>query len=326
MTVGNGHLDLCGRVALTPRLFVCPEFYRGQALEELRQAAMSVVKPDPEGCLDDLCTFYFDQRASLSDSTVTALEALGSSIEALLPPSVVESTRREHGDDKLKPLRAFYYFTGGQTPDYHLHHGFVTATLFLDLSTETEGGRTHFNAALPEPVTVKPDPGMLMIWFNCDEQGNHEQRAQHKGLQVQNGTKLLINADFGNLLRDREQALGVCAGSFVDPLSSKTFVEQPPQRRSSEIKQLVSTFLRKGLATEHIEAVRQQAEAENGAAAANWYAKIMHKINQQGETYVEAETERVRTILQGKVTQEKRADLEVKLKVLGVFSESRMEL
>jgi len=49
------------------------------------------------------------------------------------------------------------------------------------------------------------------------------------------------------------------------------------------------------------------------------YVKIMQKIKEKGDEYIDTESKRVAKILEGKVTPEKSAEMGDKMKVLGMF-------
>jgi len=89
----------------------------------------------------------------------------------------------------------------------------------------------------------------------------------------------------------------------------------------AELDEVVKRFFQSGFADSEIDAAKKLAEGQYSTdKKAGVYVKIMQKIKEKGEAYVEAESTRVGKILEGKVTPEKSAELNDKLKVLSVFA------
>merc|ERR1711870_74452 len=89
----------------------------------------------------------------------------------------------------------------------------------------------------------------------------------------------------------------------------------------TEFDEIVKNFFKGGMSADDIAAAKSLAAGQYSTdRKANMYVKIMEKVKEKGESYVDAETKRVGKILEGKVTPEKSAELNDKLKVLGVFA------
>mmetsp|Transcript_79643 Transcript_79643/g.192986 ORF Transcript_79643/g.192986 Transcript_79643/m.192986 type:complete len:102 (-) Transcript_79643:203-508(-) len=88
-----------------------------------------------------------------------------------------------------------------------------------------------------------------------------------------------------------------------------------------ELDGLAVKFLKEGMADIHLAAAKKLAEDQYSTdRKAAMYVKIMQKIKEKGEAYIASETERVTKILQGQLAAEKKAEMEDKMKILGVFA------
>lgn len=98
-------------------------------------------------------------------------------------------------------------------------------------------------------------------------------------------------------------------------------VKMPSIGTIEELDAIAKQFLKEGFADAHIDAVKKLADdAYKTDRKAGMYVKIMQKIKDKGEAYVTGESARVSKILEGKVTPEKKDELNDKLKILGVFA------
>jgi len=98
-------------------------------------------------------------------------------------------------------------------------------------------------------------------------------------------------------------------------------IRMPTIGTIEELDTLAKKFLKEGLADDHLKAAKSLAESQYSTdRKAPMYVKIMQKIKEKGESYVEGETARVTKILAGKTTPEKQAELGDKLKILSVFA------
>jgi len=71
------------------------------------------------------------------------------------------------------------------------------ATLLLYLNDDMEGGETTFplwrNANTPGALTVKPEKGKAVLFYNLLPDGNFDELSMHAALPVTKGTKYLAN-------------------------------------------------------------------------------------------------------------------------------------
>eukprot|EP00930_Biecheleria_cincta_P098833 TRINITY_DN90483_c0_g1_i1.p1 TRINITY_DN90483_c0_g1~~TRINITY_DN90483_c0_g1_i1.p1 ORF type:complete len:247 (-),score=67.39 TRINITY_DN90483_c0_g1_i1:25-765(-) len=89
-----------------------------------------------------------------------------------------------------------------------------------------------------------------------------------------------------------------------------------------EFDALAKEFLQQGSSDSVLEKAKALAEGQFSAdRKAGIYIKIMQKIKEKGEDYVDSEIKRVSKIAEGKIGADKKAELEDKLKILGVFAE-----
>lgn len=89
-----------------------------------------------------------------------------------------------------------------------------------------------------------------------------------------------------------------------------------------ELDAVAKKFLKAGHSDEHLAEAQKLAEGQfSDDRKASIYVKIMQKIKEKGEAYVESEIKRVAKLAEGKIAPEKKAELEEKLKVLNVFTE-----
>lgn len=98
-------------------------------------------------------------------------------------------------------------------------------------------------------------------------------------------------------------------------------VKVPAIGTIDELDEIVKQFLKDGLKDEHISAAKKLADEEyKNDKKAPMYIKIMEKVKEKGEGYVETEMTRVSKIMQGKMAPEKIAEMTDKLKILSVFA------
>lgn len=89
----------------------------------------------------------------------------------------------------------------------------------------------------------------------------------------------------------------------------------------AELDEVVAKFMKDGQSDSHItEATTIVEENYKEVAKAQTYLKIMAKVKAKGEAYVADETKRVTKILEGKLSNEKKAEMNDKLKVLNMFN------
>mmetsp|Transcript_26073 Transcript_26073/g.60397 ORF Transcript_26073/g.60397 Transcript_26073/m.60397 type:complete len:87 (-) Transcript_26073:35-295(-) len=84
--------------------------------------------------------------------------------------------------------------------------------------------------------------------------------------------------------------------------------------------------MKDGFSEAALSAAKALAEGEfQSDRKAAMYIKIMQKIQEKGEAYPAQELQRVTKIAEGKIAPDKKAELEDKMKVLGIFGESKKD-
>eukprot|EP00928_Gymnodinium_smaydae_P056566 TRINITY_DN39936_c0_g1_i1.p1 TRINITY_DN39936_c0_g1~~TRINITY_DN39936_c0_g1_i1.p1 ORF type:complete len:265 (+),score=79.36 TRINITY_DN39936_c0_g1_i1:140-934(+) len=101
----------------------------------------------------------------------------------------------------------------------------------------------------------------------------------------------------------------------------KNGIKMPSVGTITELDDLVKRFLADGMKDSDMQEARKLAEEEypNDKKAA-LYVKIMEKVKAKGEGYVQQEMTRVQKLLGGKLTDEKKNELNEKTKILNVFA------
>merc|ERR1712217_123328 len=103
-------------------------------------------------------------------------------------------------------------------------------------------------------------------------------------------------------------------------LFNKNKVRMPAIGTIDELDQIAKKFMKDNFAEEHLKAASALAEGQYSTdRKAPMYVKIMQKIKEKGEEYIPIETSRVTKLLQGKLTSEKKSELEDKMKILTVI-------
>lgn len=70
----------------------------------------------------------------------------------------------------------------------------LVATALLYVSEPEAGGGTSFPSASPEPLTVQPRRGRLVLWLNHRADGSEDPAAEHEPLPVAAGEKLTLTS------------------------------------------------------------------------------------------------------------------------------------
>lgn len=103
-------------------------------------------------------------------------------------------------NDPAATLRLRAYVEGESHPlhnDAYAFEGLVlVATAMLYVLEPEAGGGTRFPAAQPEPITVMPRRGRLLVWFSLREDGTIDPAAVHEALPVEAGHKIVLNDFF----------------------------------------------------------------------------------------------------------------------------------
>lgn len=88
-----------------------------------------------------------------------------------------------------------------------------------------------------------------------------------------------------------------------------------------ELDALVKQFLKDGMQEGTLAKAKELAEGQYSTdRKAPMYVKIMQKVKEKGEGYVASESARVTKLLDGKVTPDKKSEMNDKLKILNVFA------
>jgi len=102
----------------------------------------------------------------------------------------------------------------------------------------------------------------------------------------------------------------------------KNGVKMPSIGTIADLDEIAKKFMKEGLQQSHIDEATKLAETEHkNDKKAPIYLKIMAKIKEKGADYVEKETARLTKLMAGKLTEEKKAELSEKNKILAVFAE-----
>lgn len=103
-------------------------------------------------------------------------------------------------NDPDATLRLRAYVPGESHPPHTDSYAFegrtLLATAMLYLLEPEAGGGTRFPAVAPEPITVLPRRGRLLVWFSHREDGSLDAAAVHEALPVEAGYKVVLNDFF----------------------------------------------------------------------------------------------------------------------------------
>lgn len=102
----------------------------------------------------------------------------------------------------------------------------------------------------------------------------------------------------------------------------KEGIKMPSVGTIFELDEVAKRFLADGLKDSDLQAAKELAEGDHkNDKKAPIYIKIMEKVKAKGVGYVQSELTRVKKILDGKITEQKKTELEEKVKILNVFAE-----
>ena len=68
----------------------------------------------------------------------------------------------------------------------------LVLTAMLYLTDTRSGGETSFPRARPNPVTIAPRKGRLVLWFNYRPNGRRDPRSWHESLPIKEGKKATL--------------------------------------------------------------------------------------------------------------------------------------
>lgn len=101
----------------------------------------------------------------------------------------------------------------------------------------------------------------------------------------------------------------------------KNRIKMPAIGTIVELDAIAEEFIAKGASDALLDAARALAEGEHkNDRKAGMYVRIMDKIKTKGADYVSEETRRVGALLDGKLTDSKKDELNDKLKILSMFN------
>lgn len=101
----------------------------------------------------------------------------------------------------------------------------------------------------------------------------------------------------------------------------KNGIRTPSVGTIAELDEVAMRFLKEGLKDADIEVAKTLAAgAHKDDKKAPIYVKIMEKVKAKGEAYVQTELTRVEKLITGKISEEKKAELADKIKILNVFA------
>ncbi len=173
------------RVAKEPRLFVVEDFASPDETDHVVAIASdeSRLQRHAASWERDSASFV----AELRFTTDEVLERLFTRATELI------GARNELGET----LRLRAYIAGESHPlhvDSYTAEGMtLVATALLYLLDTEAGGGTCFPSALPEPVTVLPRRGRLVVWLGHLPDGSIDRRSEHQALPVEGGYKIVLN-------------------------------------------------------------------------------------------------------------------------------------
>lgn len=98
-------------------------------------------------------------------------------------------------------------------------------------------------------------------------------------------------------------------------------VKMPSIGTIAELDEVAKRFMEEPKQTDLDEAKRLAEGDHKNDKKAPMYVKIMQKVLDKGKGYIQSESERVKKLMAGKVTPQKKDELNEKLKILSVFAE-----
>mmetsp|Transcript_41569 Transcript_41569/g.86834 ORF Transcript_41569/g.86834 Transcript_41569/m.86834 type:complete len:244 (+) Transcript_41569:65-796(+) len=169
-------------------------------------------------------------------------------------------------------------------------------------------------------------PNFMVAEVPVQEYGDKENddlRQQFKLTHEDFPTYFLINEAHSAGLR----YTGAVKADLLVTWLRRQSIKIPSVGTIEELDMLARKFMQEGFPAGLIDEAKALAEGEFKAdRKAPMYVKIMQKILEKGEGYPAAELTRVGKIADGKIAPEKKAELEDKIKILGIFGEqSRKE-
>jgi hypothetical protein len=172
-------------IADRPRLYVIDDFASEAETEHIVAIASDreLLDRHAQSWERDHASFVAE-LARASDTTIAKLAARS---EALL------GTHNDRGES----LRLRAYIAGEwhrlHTDSYSDGDATLIATAMLYLVDVEAGGGTRFPHASPQPITITPRRGRLLLWFSHREDGSLDPCSAHEALPVEAGYKLVLN-------------------------------------------------------------------------------------------------------------------------------------
>lgn len=192
------------RLADRPRLFRCRGFAGPQHLSILAAEANAALERKKK-CRQHRCWSWVDK-----EHLTSPLAGLVEALYSLLPDTTVVEARKTY---TRQPLNVLLYEIGGATASWHTdaqgqRPTDIMVSAILYVQPASVGGQTSFRDSMPEPVSVTASAGDLLIWYSCDHTGEDDPKSLHRGVEVEEGQKLIFEKFF-------ELPRWVCSSNFT---------------------------------------------------------------------------------------------------------------
>jgi prolyl 4-hydroxylase len=171
-----------------PRLFTIDDFASPEETARIVELASDRAQLDRHAVSweRDSASFVAELQIA-SDPLLGALATRMSELVGLANDPDATLRLRAYVEGEAHPLHSDAYTFDGLT---------LVATAMLYVLEPEAGGGTRFPAAQPEPLTVTPRRGRLLVWFSLREDGSIDPAAVHEALPVEAGYKIVLNDFF----------------------------------------------------------------------------------------------------------------------------------
>jgi hypothetical protein len=172
------------RFGVEPRLYVVDDFLSPEEIVHVLEIASDRDALARRGVMwkHDRTGFSFEMPID-GDGT---LEAIRTRIEGV--------TRLR---DRLGSTFRFRHYGateahGAHLDTYRIDGLDLAVTAMIHLADTEVGGETRFPLARPEPVSIRPRAGRLVLWGDVRPDGRPDPASLHEGVEVRTGTKMTI--------------------------------------------------------------------------------------------------------------------------------------